>query len=132
MPKSPAFIRIKRDVLAIVAAVPTGRVVTFADIGRHLDVMPRHVAYIVATLDPLEKSVLPWHRVVAADGDLGTPKVNAEGRTQAELLAADGVAVEGGRRLRDPVSVTVAVAALPHGVPPQSRPTDMADGGTGR
>jgi alkylated DNA nucleotide flippase Atl1 len=44
----------KGDVLRIVAGVPAGRVVTFADTGAHLDVAPRHVACILATLDPLE------------------------------------------------------------------------------
>jgi alkylated DNA nucleotide flippase Atl1 len=38
----------------MVAAVPAERVVTFGDVGAHIDVAPRHVACIPATPDPLE------------------------------------------------------------------------------
>jgi methylated-DNA-protein-cysteine methyltransferase related protein len=55
MPKSPAFIRIKADVLKIVTAIPLSRVTTFRSIGEHFDVMPRHVAYILTMLSPEEK-----------------------------------------------------------------------------
>ncbi len=126
MPKSPAFIRIKRDVLTIMAAVPPGRVVTYVDVGRHLDIAPRHVAYILSTLDPLEKAGLPWHRAVAGDGGLGVPKHDGDGRSQAELLEEEGVAVGPGRRLRDLPAHIVPLESLPHGVPVQTRP-----GGTG-
>lgn len=43
MAKSAAFTRIKADVLGIVRDVPCGRVCTRGAIGRHLDVMARHV-----------------------------------------------------------------------------------------
>ena len=51
MAKSPAFARIKSDVLAIVAAIPEGQVASAADLGRQIDVPARHVAYILTTLD---------------------------------------------------------------------------------
>ncbi|MBK1658326.1 MGMT family protein [Paracraurococcus ruber] len=114
MAGSPHFARIKADVLRIMASVPAGQVVSFADIGTHLDVMPRHVAYILATLPDIEKATLPWWRAVAADGSLGTPKRAPDGTTQAALLAAEGV--------MDPAAALVAVAALPHGVQRQTRP----------
>jgi hypothetical protein len=57
MAKSPFFARIKADVLTIVASIPEGSVVTFRDIGAHLDVMPRHVAYILKMLDAEERVV---------------------------------------------------------------------------
>ena len=71
MAKSPFFARIKADVLTIVASIPEGGVVTFRDIGAHLDVMPRHVAYILKMLDAEERAAFPADRVVAkAEGAL--------------------------------------------------------------
>jgi methylated-DNA-protein-cysteine methyltransferase-like protein len=121
---SPFFARIKGDVLRILAAVPAGRVVTFADVGAHLDVAPRHVAYILSTLPDIEKATLPWHRAVAADERLGVPKSGAGGETQRALLAAEGAAFDPDGRITDFVGRQVEVAALPHGVPKQTRPAD--------
>jgi methylated-DNA-protein-cysteine methyltransferase-like protein len=121
---SPFFARIKADVLAIVAAVPQGRVVTFADVGAHLDVMPRHVAYILAQLSEMEKATLPWHRAVTAEGTLGVPKSGAGGESQRALLAAEGAAFDPDGRISDFVARRAEVAALPHGVPKQTRPAD--------
>ena len=93
MPKSAAYARIKADILRIVVTIPEGRVATFGDIGRHLDVMPRHVAYILTMLSDEEKARIPWHRVVAEKGGLGKPKFNGFGISQAELLASDGIEI---------------------------------------
>jgi methylated-DNA-protein-cysteine methyltransferase-like protein len=122
--KSPFFARIKGDVLRIVASVPAGRVVTFADLGAYLDVAPRHVAYILAMLDPIESTTLPWHRAVAADGRLGAAKAGPDGAAQRALLAAEGAAFDPEGRITDFVARCVAVDALPHGVPKQRRPAD--------
>jgi methylated-DNA-protein-cysteine methyltransferase-like protein len=121
---SPFFARIKGDVLRIVAAVPEGRVVTCADVGAHLDVVPRHVAYILSMLSEMEKATLPWHRAVAADGTPGVPKSGAGGETQRTLLAAEGAAFDPDGRITDFVARRAEVASLPHGVPKQSRPAD--------
>jgi methylated-DNA-protein-cysteine methyltransferase-like protein len=121
---SPFFARIKADVLRILAAVPAGRVVTFTDVGAHLDVMPRHVAYILATLPEIEKATLPWHRAVTADGTLGLPKSGAGGESQRALLAAEGAAFDPEGRITDFVVRRAEVAALPHGVARQTRPAE--------
>ncbi|WP_198376114.1 MGMT family protein [Neoroseomonas rubea] len=121
MARSPFFARIKRDVLRIVAAVPEGHVVTFADIGAHLDVAPRHVAYILATLTEIEAATLPWHRAVTADGTLGAAKSGPDGVTQHALLAAEGTAFDAEGRITDFVARRADVAALAHGVPRQVR-----------
>jgi methylated-DNA-protein-cysteine methyltransferase related protein len=84
---SPHFERIKADILAIVSAMPVGSVTTYKAIGNHLDVMPRHVAYILATLQEPLWSVTPWHRVVAENGKLGAGKVAIE---QRKLLIGEG------------------------------------------
>lgn len=65
MARSPFFARIKADVLTIVASIPEDGMVTFRDIGAHLDVMPRHVAYILKTLDAGERAAFAAERVVA-------------------------------------------------------------------
>ncbi len=121
---SPFYARIKGDVLRIVALVPQGRVVSYADVGAHLDVVPRHVAYILSMLTEIEKATIPWHRAVAADGRLGVPKAGADGGTQRELLAAGGAAFDPDGRITDFLARGVEVAALPHGVLSQVRPAE--------
>ncbi len=112
MPKSAAYIRIKADVLRIVKAIPVGRVATFADIGCHLDVMPRHVAYILAMLSDEEKARYPWHRVVADKGRLGKPKSNSFGISQTELLHSEGICVSKGGCVEDFDSIVVMTTEL--------------------
>jgi methylated-DNA-protein-cysteine methyltransferase-like protein len=124
MAKSAAYARIRRDVLAIVAAIPRGRLVTHAAIGAHLDVMPRHVAYLLAMLEPPERATLPWHRVVGKDGALGQ-RAGVDGRSQAKLLAAEGVAMAAGRVTAASLSACgIAIPDLACGVPAQIRPPE--------
>jgi len=67
MAGSPFYARIRGDVLAIARSVPPGQAITFADIGRQLDVMPRHVAYILKMLpDPAAEGIDPA-RIIASD-----------------------------------------------------------------
>jgi alkylated DNA nucleotide flippase Atl1 len=60
--------RFKARVLAVLAAIPEGRVTTYGTIARHLHVTARQVAFILATLTAEESERLPWFRVVAANG----------------------------------------------------------------
>lgn len=92
---SPFFARIKRDCLAIAAHIPAGKVTTFSSVGKHLDVPPRHVAYVLATLTPEELAAYPWWRVVGEGGALGKTKFGEDGISQAEFLRNDGLTVEG-------------------------------------
>jgi methylated-DNA-protein-cysteine methyltransferase related protein len=96
MAKSPFFARIKADVLQIIAAIPEGRVVSFADVGTHLDVVPRHVAYILATLEDDKKMTLPWHRAVSEGGKLGAPKFAPDGTPQEVMLRQEGWSIRKG------------------------------------
>ncbi len=123
MPKSAAFIRIKADVLGIVRDVPRGRVCTFAAIGRHLDVMARHVAYILATLTDDERPGVPWHRVVAESGAINRTR-HGRGDEQRASLEAEGVAVSA----KGEVSDLAAVVWKPEYR--QAEPGAAADGGT--
>lgn len=124
MPTSPFYARIKAQVLQLTAAVPVGRVCTFQSMGEYLDVMPRHVAYVLSQLDADEQQRVPWYRVVAADGSLGTPKQSRDGTSQAELLRAEGVSVRGNRVEPDFAAVCIAAEQLPSGLARQTRPAD--------
>jgi methylated-DNA-protein-cysteine methyltransferase related protein len=123
---SPFFARIREHVLQLTAAVPEGKVCTFQSMGEHLDVMPRHVAYILSQLEDNEKFVYPWHRVVAGEGSLGSPKSNPDGTSQAELLRAEGILVSGNRIANSFNLVYVPADQLPSRLPKQKRPADAA------
>jgi methylated-DNA-protein-cysteine methyltransferase related protein len=124
MPQSPAFARIKHDVLQIVDAVPEGKLCTFRAIGEHLDVMPRHVAYILSQLKPEEKMIYAWHRVVSDGGSLGVVKRHADGKTQAEMLEAEGLVVSKNSVAVSMARAFVEVSALGSGVAKQTRPAE--------
>src|SRR5436309_338281 len=93
--------RLKARVLAVVAAVPEGRVTTYGAIGKHLRATPRQVAFILARLTAEESEGLPWFRVVAANGVVSTMKLGAVGRRQIARLRAEGVAVTPRNRVED-------------------------------
>jgi methylated-DNA-protein-cysteine methyltransferase related protein len=122
MPASPFFARIREHVLQLAAAVPEGKICTYQSLGEHLDVMPRHVAYILSQLEDDEKFVYPWYRVVSSDGSLGRPKSNPDGTSQAELLRAEGILVSGNRIATSFELVFVPAERLPSGIPKQKRP----------
>jgi methylated-DNA-protein-cysteine methyltransferase-like protein len=114
MAKSPAFARIKSDVLAIVAALPKGRVASAADLGRQIDVPARHVAYILTTLEERERAVTPWWRVVADGGAIGRHKRRDD---QIAGLRRDGVTVSAAGVVADFAARRLTVfEAAPSGV----------------
>ncbi len=124
MAASPFFARIREHVLQLTAAVPEGKICTFQSMGEHLDVMPRHVAYILSQLEDNEKFVCPWHRVVGGDGSLGSLKSNPDGTSQTELLLAEGSLVSGKRIATSFEDVFVPAELLRSGLPKQTRPPD--------
>jgi methylated-DNA-protein-cysteine methyltransferase related protein len=91
MSKSSAFTQIKAGVIEITANIPVARVTTYRAIGEHLNVMPRHVAYILTTLSLEEKLELPWYRVVAEKGAISLGKLTDRHYAQIEYLKAEGV-----------------------------------------
>ena len=95
MAKSEKFARIKRDVLGLTAEIPQGRVATYAAIGEELDVMARHVAYILAMLSEDEAEAIPWHRVVGDGGQLKSTKRRSK-QQQIALLASESVEIDAG------------------------------------
>lgn len=71
---SPFFKHIKNDVLLMVQSIARGHVTTYASMGAHIDVVPRHIAYILSQLSLEEQVQYPWWRVVGAQGALGQAK----------------------------------------------------------
>ncbi len=130
MAGSPAYARIKADVLAIVGALPYGRVTTHALIGARLSVIPRHVAYILATLDDIDRDRVPWHRVVAQGGAIGRHKRRDD---QISRLRAEGVPVSAAGIVAglDGVVVTRLAAARSRPDGRQATPDEMGSATAG-
>ena len=101
MARSGGVLRFKAKVLAVLAAIPEGRVTTYGTIAQHLHVTARQVAFILATLTVEESERLPWFRVVAAQGVVSTIKLGAVGRRQIARLRAEGVAVTPRNQVED-------------------------------
>jgi methylated-DNA-protein-cysteine methyltransferase-like protein len=93
MARSDGVVRFKSRVLAVVAAIPEGRVTTYGTIAGHVKVTARQVAFVLARLSVEESERLPWFRVVAANGVISSTKLGSVGRRQIERLRAEGVAV---------------------------------------
>jgi methylated-DNA-protein-cysteine methyltransferase related protein len=123
---SPFFARIQKDVFQIMKSVPKGALVTFKDIGAHLDVVPRHVAYILAMPDPALQSEIPWHRAIPHDGVLKTRRRSELGPTQRELLEKEGVLASESGALFDFEKRIREIASLSHKVPKQTRPANAS------
>jgi len=118
MAGSPFFARLRGDVLAIVDALPPGRLASYGDIAAHLDLSARQVAYILATLHEVESEFTPWHRVVSADGAFkaGSAAARAEWRRR---MREEGVSLApDSDRVADPAAHRVAVAEIAP-MPPQ-------------
>lgn len=101
MPRSAAFERVRARVVAVVEAIPEGRVTTYGTIARHLKVSPRQAAFVLASFTPEESATLPWFRVVAANGVVSTTKLGAVGRRQIARLREEGVAVNARNKVED-------------------------------
>lgn len=100
-PRAAATDRVRARVLAVVAAIPEGRVTTYGMIARHLKVGPRQVAAVLASFTPEESAELPWFRVVAANGVVSSTKAGSVGRRQIARLRAEGVAVTARHKIED-------------------------------
>jgi len=92
---------VKSRVLAVVAAIPEGRVTTYGTIARRLRVTARQVAFILARLTAEESKGLPWFRVVAANGVVSSMKRRGVGRRQIARLRAEGIAVSPRNQVED-------------------------------
>jgi methylated-DNA-protein-cysteine methyltransferase related protein len=92
MPKSTAFIQMKAGVLEVASKIPVGRITTYGAISEHMNVMARHVAYILTTLTFEEQEELPWHRVVANKGAISASgKLTSRHQFQISTLKEEGI-----------------------------------------
>jgi DNA transformation protein and related proteins len=129
MSKSPAFASLQRDVLRLCAAIPVGRVCTYADLGATIDVPARHVAYIVSQLDDATRAQYPVHRLVGAGGKLpAQPATVTQQLTDEGLIIRKGVVVDWTTVLFVPNASTVQGTKLERTTRPPEH-ARSADGG---
>lgn len=90
----------RRRVLEQVAAIPKGWVMTYGEVARHVGRpgTARQVGGVLFGLSQSEADLVPWHRVVNAQGRLSTYKVGS-GELQRALLEAEGVVFDASGRL---------------------------------
>jgi methylated-DNA-protein-cysteine methyltransferase-like protein len=93
-PKSIAFARNRAEVIRLVGLIPTGKFTTYGSIAVHMNVMARHVAFVLSRLTPEESAALPWHRVVGAEGRISPNMDAALARKQRARLRAEGMKVD--------------------------------------
>ena len=91
-------IELYRQILAVVAHIPYGRVASYGQIA-HMAGLPRHARFVGRVLQNLEAdSQIPWHRVVNAQGQISLRETNQQGdNIQAIRLLEEGVVVIQGR-----------------------------------
>lgn len=87
------YTRMNNDILAVVRAIPVGRVTTVDAISQFLGVPTRHVHYLLARRFDADRESSPWHRVLAHRGAIGRVLQDAQGRSQTDLLADEGIEV---------------------------------------
>lgn len=93
-PKSVAFIRIRAEVIRLVALIPHGKFTTYGSIAVHMNVVARHVATVLSRLTEEESGRLPWHRVVGSEGRLSLRMDAALSRMQRERLESEGIPID--------------------------------------
>lgn len=76
--------------MALLAAIPAGRVTTPEAIAAQLDVAPAWVRTSIAQLSEDELQMVPWHRVVAVGGAIGRGPWQ---ETQFARLVREGITV---------------------------------------
>ena len=102
VPREPAAAAgFDQRVYAAVARIPRGRLATYGQIAELIGAYgcARQVGWALRRL-PLPSPV-PWHRVVNAQGRISfSPSREGSDWIQAELLRAEGIAVDGEGRLQ--------------------------------
>jgi methylated-DNA-protein-cysteine methyltransferase related protein len=93
-PKSIAFARIRAEVIRLVALIPEGKITTYGSIAVHMNVVARHVAFVLGRLTEEESAALPWHRVVGAEARISPNMPAAIAKRQRGRLKAEGMKVD--------------------------------------
>jgi methylated-DNA-protein-cysteine methyltransferase-like protein len=88
---------INQKIYTLLASIPTGRVTTYGEIAKRLD-MPRSARLVGRILSQLPKNTeLPWYRVVNAKGNISLPRDSSGYSAQIAKLQEEGVEVINGR-----------------------------------
>ena len=103
-PKSKAFTRIRAEVLRLIGLIPPGKFTTYGSIAIHMNVMARHVAFVMSRLTEQESAELPWHRVVSADARISPRMDAALAKLQRKRLRSEGLKINAGGYIQDPDS----------------------------
>ena len=101
-PKSKAFARIRTEVIRLVGLIPTGKFTTYGSIAIHMNVMARHVAFVMSSLTERESAELPWHRVVSADARLSPNMDAALSKVQRRRLKGEGLKINAAGYIQNP------------------------------
>lgn len=102
---SPAFARIRAEVLRLVASIPPGKFSTYGAIAVHMNIVPRHVAFVLARLSAEESRRLPWHRVVGNDARISPRMDETLARRQRRRLRAEGLRIDARGFIQDDEAV---------------------------
>lgn len=89
----------RRRILAVVCAVPVGRVVTYGQVAA-LAGLPRHAREVGRFLSELEDGgAVPWQRVIAADGRVSPRGLWGDDDRQRRRLESEGVVFDPRQRV---------------------------------
>ena len=100
-PKSKAFARIRAEVIRLVGLIPTGKFTTYGSIAVHMNVMARHVAFVMSRLTEEESAELPWHRVVSADARISPNMKPSVAMLQRKRLRGEGMKINSAGYIQD-------------------------------
>jgi methylated-DNA-protein-cysteine methyltransferase related protein len=100
-PKSKAFARIRAEVIRLVGLIPKGTFTTYGSIAIHMNVMARHVAFVMSRLTEEESATLPWHRVVSADARISPNMPEASAKKQRNRLKKEGMKINAAGYIQD-------------------------------
>ncbi|WP_440109671.1 MGMT family protein [Paenibacillus sp. QZ-Y1] len=76
-----------KQVVAIITAIPEGKVMTYGQIAAHAG-SPRAARQVVRILHSMSrKERLPWHRVVNAKGQISIPDEHSRLMQETELIS---------------------------------------------
>lgn len=84
------------EVYKILKTIPSGKVTTYKEIATSLNVKCyRHIGQILAK-NPYAP-IVPCHRVVKSNGEIGGFNGSKENREKVELLKNEGIEIENGK-----------------------------------
>ncbi len=82
---------LREIVWQVVAKIPEGKVATYGQVAK-ISGYPSHARFVGTTLRNLPAStILPWYRVINAQGEISFPSGSEAYRRQQSLLESEGI-----------------------------------------